>query len=953
MQFSSFASHKEKMLVTKKYITQVIVFVFLFMPFFAAKSLAQNIGVNRASIKWQQINTPHSRIIFQPGQDSIAKRVATLTDVLGEQYRGTVGEKVKKIDIILQSENTISNGYVGMGPYRSELYMTPPQDPFELGSNNWADQLAIHEFRHAQQFSNYNIGLSKVGSILAGQYGQAIANSISIPNWFWEGDAIWNETIHTQQGRGRLPFFFNPFKSLDQSGRTYDWLKLRNGSLKDFVPNHYHLGYLLVAYGREKYGDSIWNNITREAASFKGLFYPIEKSVKRHTGNSYSTFTKEALGYYAAMWKQEAEKQPNWLTKTQKNNVVNFRYPYPTTQGSFIALKTSFRQIPIFVEIDSLGNEKRISVKDIGYEDYFSYRGDTIIYTAYQPDARWDNRDYSIIVILDITRGEQKRVTTKTRYFSPDICKNKIVTIKATPGLPSEVHILNENGEVLKAFSADSSFFYSHPKWTEDGERVIVAVRKPNGDMGWLEWELQSGRYQWLMEPRPGLVGFPVVHGNILTFTHTVEGKDVLKAMLLHNGKRFLLASHPTGIYQGFIQNGMVIGSVFTAEGYRMATWELPKSSLFEPESTTHALPTLYTKAARGQTYSDLTHYKTRNYSPEKYRKSFRLFNFHSWIPEPNEPDYTFTVVGENVLSTLSTELFYNYNTNERFHRVGARWLFGDSYVMPFLNVSQTWGREVVLNKDTILSSNESEIGAGLLLPLNLSGGKYVRRLTLSSGINIDNIKWTGLAKTLLNDQNVTASVNRLTYIARSQQAIQQIYPRFAQTVILDFRSAISSQTAQQFLANTAFYFPGLHVNHNVVLTLAYQSRDTMQEYFFPNSFPFSRGYNALNYPRMWRVGFNYHFPLFYPDWGFGGIVYFQRVRANAFFDHTIGRSLRTGRNTPFNSAGAEVFFDTKWWNIERVSFGLRYSFLLNNDLLSPARAGLFEFVLPIDLFGR
>jgi hypothetical protein len=225
--------------------------------------------------------------------------------------------------------------------------------------------------------------------------------------------------------------------------------------------------------------------------------------------------------------------------------------------------------------------------------------------------------------------------------------------------------------------------------------------------------------------------------------------------------------------------------------------------------------------------------------------------------------------------------------------------------------------------------------------------------LNLTSAINANQVRWTGLAKDLLEDRNVTSWQNRLTYVAQIQRAVQHIYPRFGQTLILDYRNTINNVSANQFLLNSAFYFPGFHVNHNIVLTAAYQARDTLREYFFPNSFPFSRGYNAINYPRMWRIGFNYHFPLFYPDWGFGGIVYFRRVRANAFFDHTIGRSLRTGINTPFNSAGAEIFFDTKWWNVETVSFGFRYSYLLNTDLVQPGNAGLFEFVLPVNLFGR
>jgi hypothetical protein len=895
-----------------------------------------------------------ARIIFPKGQDSIASRVATLTEALANHHRGTIGNKLKKIDIVIQSENTLSNGYVGLGPYRSELYLTTPQDPFRLGANNWADQLAIHEFRHAQQFSNFNVGLSKLGTLLGGQYGRAVANSMAVPDWFWEGDAIWNETIHTKQGRGRIPFFFNAYKSLDFGDKQYDWMKLRNGSLKDFVPNHYDLGYLLVSQGREKYGDSIWNNITKDAASFKGLFYPMQKAVKKHTGIGYKQFTGEALQSFRQAWKTTDTQPEQWITGIQKNNVINYQYPYPADSGGFIALKTSYRQIPVFVAIDKNGVERKIAVKDIGYDDYYSYRNGRIVYTAYQPDARWNNREYSVIRLLELSTGALQNITSKSRYFSPDITSDgeNIVAVELFPGKPSQLHVLNSSGEVVNRFSGDASLLYSHPKWTADGTGVIVAARRNNGEMGWLYWNTVDNTSRWLLSPAQRLVGFPVVQGDTLVYTHSANGTDGLNALIISSGAFLELQHFPTGIYQGFLQDGKLTGSVFTADGYRIARWNASSKKITEPDINRDALADLYvTKTLKGQ--EDLSALATKTYEAEKYRKSFQLFNFHSWVPEPNEPDYTFTLVGENVLSTLNSEVFFNYNTNETSSEVGARFTFGDSYIMPFISGSQTWSREARLNRDTVFTYNETKLGGGLLLPLNLSGGKYARRLTLSSAVNLEKVDWTGMAKDLLREQDFTASISRLTYVAQTQRALQHIYPRFGQTLILDYRTLLDNNTANQFLASAAFYFPGLHVNHNLVVTAAYQGRDTLRQYFFTNSFPFSRGYNTINYPRQWKIGVNYHFPLWYPDWGFGNMVYFRRVRANAFYDYTQGKSLRTGLTTPFGTVGGEMFFDMKFWNVQTLTLGFRYSYLLNTDLLDQGRVGLFEFVLPVNLFGR
>ncbi|HSF44584.1 MAG TPA: hypothetical protein VLA58_01195, partial [Chitinophagaceae bacterium] len=113
-------------------------------------------------------------------------------------------------------------------------------------------------------------------------------------------------------------------------------------------------------------------------------------------------------------------------------------------------------------------------------------------------------------------------------------------------------------------------------------------------------------------------------------------------------------------------------------------------------------------------------------------------------------------------------------------------------------------------------------------------------------------------------------------------------------------------------------------------------------------------GYSDLDFPRMWKWSVNYHLPITYPDWGFGQVVYFQRIRANVFFDQSYLRSLRNGVTTGLASTGLEIYFDTKWWNQQPVSFGFRYSRLLDaNAFISPPNVNQFEFVLPVNLIPR
>src|SRR6476619_6585458 len=212
------------------------------------KGFTQIFGGNPPSIKWKQINTSLARVIFPAGRDSTAERITNIITYINGPTLNTIGKKSKKINLVLQDQTTVSNAYVGLGPFRSEFLTTPLQNSFELGSLPWPDQLTIHEYRHVQQYNNFNVGLSKLFYEIFGDEGQSLANNAAIPNWFFEGDAVFNETNVSGQGRGRLPFFYNPYRSLWKEGKHYSWMKLRNGSYKDFVPDHYQLVFFLVAY---------------------------------------------------------------------------------------------------------------------------------------------------------------------------------------------------------------------------------------------------------------------------------------------------------------------------------------------------------------------------------------------------------------------------------------------------------------------------------------------------------------------------------------------------------------------------------------------------------------------------------------------------------------------------------------------------------------------------------
>lgn len=928
--------------------------------FFSGKS-QQRFGGNKPTVSWKQVNNQMVRVIYPGALDSVAARVALVSQALSEQTAATIGTKERKINIVLQPHTTFSNAYVGLGPYRSEFFMTPLQNSFELGSLSWADNLVIHEYRHVQQYNNFNVGLSKFFGILFGENGRALTNALAIPNWFWEGDAVFQETLVSEQGRGRLSFFYNDFRALWQAQKNYDWMKLRNGSLRDFVPDHYRLGYLQVAYGRKQYGDDFWKNLTRDAASFKGLFYPFQKAIKKHSGNNYSKFRTSALQHYKQQYSDTI------LSGVKSKHFIGDKeFPAFTENNTIIYVKSSYSQVPIFVELKN-GIERKIRVRDVSLDKQFSYKNGKIVYASYRPDERWSWNDYSELQLLDITTGRQRTITRKTKYFSPDISNDgkTILAVHVKPGGNSALHIINAaDGTIQKQLSNTQQLFYTYPKWINE-KTAVAAVRNATGQMALVKINLEEGSTENLTPYSWRVMGFPSVKGDTVYFTASDGTNDQLCAVDIHANKTYQInvKNKGIGIYQPTLSNDKLSYSTFTAYGYLLQQEE--KTLLSWKELSAEEWSAIQNNQngqfAKAGGTNLLATVASQQMAVTSYPKTFRLFNFHSLYPLVNDPDYTLSAIGENVLNTLQSELYVNYNRNEGSKQVGYNVVYGQWFPYITLGANYTFDRNEIFNNANRIYWNETQFLAGLNVPLNLSKGRSLTRINIASNFIYNQPSYRGIYKDSVRSGSFGYLNNILVFSHQAQQARQHIYPRFAQTLSVNYRNAVSNRTAHQFNANASLYFPGLHVNHNLVINLAWGAKDTLRQVNFSNSFPFSRGYSSQNLYRMRKWGINYHFPLIYPDKGVANMIYLLRVRANAFFDHTIGnvafRNSQTNqlfrRNANFRSAGAELFFDTKWWNELPLSIGLRYSRLLDKDLFGAAGNNRFEIVLPVNLLQR
>ena len=143
-------------------------------------------------------------------------------------------------------------------PKRVEFLTSPAIEGYSMP---WYKHLVAHEYRHAVQYNNLDRGVIRALSYVLGQQGSTIG-LLCMPIWAMEGDAVMSETMMSSFGRGLQPSFSMAYRAMGSVGR-----ERRNidrwfcGSYRDYIPDHYELGYQICSYAYERYGENVWDKV--------------------------------------------------------------------------------------------------------------------------------------------------------------------------------------------------------------------------------------------------------------------------------------------------------------------------------------------------------------------------------------------------------------------------------------------------------------------------------------------------------------------------------------------------------------------------------------------------------------------------------------------------------------------------------------------------------------------
>jgi hypothetical protein len=941
---------------------------------------------NPASLSWYQVNTPHFRVLFPRGFDAQAQRVANTLEHIHRAEARSLGTVPRKVSVILQNQSSISNGFVSILPRRSEFYAMPSQDYNFMGTNDWLDLLAAHEYRHIVQYQHATRGFNRLFYYLFGNPTLAGMSQVAAPQWFWEGDAVATETAFTPSGRGKIPNFGLLFRTNVMEGRTFNYHKQYLRSYKHNIPNHYVLGYYMISYLRRKTNDrDIWGKITARSWSVPFVPFAFSNAIKNKAGLHVTGLYNEMAATLKKEWEDEIAQMQ--FTSFERVNprkskaYTDYLYPQALEDGGVLALKRGIGDIEQFVVLKE-GEEKRIFTPGMMNDGgMLSAAGKTVVWNEYGFDPRWQVRNYSLVKAYDMDKHEKVVVSGKhARYggaaISPD--QRKIVTVRTDEQYQHRLLVLGfPDGNIETEFANPENFFYSMPRWSTDGR--IAALKTTGKGKTIAIFTPATGASEDVLPVTRENVGHPVLVDHYLFFNSPVSGIDNIYVVDLQTQKRYQVTSSKYGAYNPSIsgdgktiyyneqaRDGMdVVKIPFNPAAWKAFTAPQELKTFFQHLVEQEGRPGLFDSIPRQQL------------PVKRYSRLKGIINPFSWgaFIEDDLSQVHLGITSRDILSTTNLTAGYIFDLNERT----GYWQAGISYqgLYPIIDVNYRQGKRsvdegglqtliiegqdsTIVENDITFKWDEQNVEAGLRLPLNTTSSRYIGNITIGNAVELTKV--TNFRNNLIDERYVPAIVRNDTILS--------VYPFFdyigngdlvynrlsvsAYRLLKTSRRDILSKWGQAFSMNYYqtpgggdregglfsfigyLYFPGVAKHHSLNGYWAYQNTlvstdfgEAFDDYLFRNSVPLPRGLDVGRFKEFYSMAVNYTFPLWYPDIAVGPLLNIQRVRANAFLDYAYGQyRLFNGQNQSYLSAGGEVKFDINIMRfLPQLDIGFRYAY--------------------------
>ena len=877
----------------------LVFFSFLLSSPNRAFSQYYNTGVENGKTKFREIKTEKFQIIYPDFYETKAQEFANVLDTVYGFVGKSLKTNVPNVPFLLHINTSYANGLSVWAPKRIELWTTTHPSNYAYP---WMWQLAIHEWRHSAQVYALNKGLSKHLVNIFGEHIYGLILGGFVPNWFLEGDAVVAETALSATGRGKTPDYNMYLKAqvLDKGKYSYD--KAILGSMKDYVPNSYIIGYNMVSFGREKYERDIWGDILENVGRNFWKLQFFGRSEKRDLKINKEALYNEMIDSLKKQWGNEDEK----YYKTNKeifkreispkqNYYSNYLSPQKLNDSTIIAIKTSSFYPPTIQSI-SFSKEKTITPLGQILNSYFDITNQKILFSEYRYHHRWEHESYADIVEYDIKEEKYNYITKNKRVYTPSYNPNNenIIAAIYEDSINNQhlVIIDKTTGNILQKFINEKSYDkFSYPSWNNKADEIYLIKSNEEGkSIG--KYNIYNHNYTQITTPSYNNISKTKYHNNRIYFigdynnTYQVYSFETNKedpTLKLHTQMLYGVMDY------SFFEDSLII-SEYSAEGAKIILQSLESIETIAKDQQPAVFP--FAEKITVQENFSLTKEKINNkkFPSQKYSKAGHLFKFHSWAPlyinvENQDINFGLSAFSQNLLGTSILMGGYKYLFEENRDEYFIDYTYKGWY--PIINFKFNYSQRNISYSLTPTEKdysiwNEYNNSFNIELPYSHSKKNYHTYLNTKLLYSYRIIDPIYNYSNKLNNFNILG-LDMGSGIIKTM-AKNDITARLGQRINFNYQQTLSKEKANIIALSTTTYLPSIFRNHSFEINFDYQ-QNTPNVYYFPNEVNFIRGVYGEFPTKYYGLKFNYHLPLSYPDLKLTKLLYIQRITARGFFD--------------------------------------------------------------------
>ena len=900
--------------------------------------------------QWMQRETEYFQIIHTATLSEKADFLAMVLDDIFETINADLipAYPKKKWPLIISDVGMTANGFVALFPRRSVWYTSPIADDY-ISTRDWLLTLARHETRHLGQFDFGDRGTTHVLSILFGETGTAIGLIFSYPLWFIEGDAVYIESIYSNEGRGRDPMFLRNMALIALEKPDIIYSRIASTSLGEYHPDWYRLGYEIVRWLRKNYTDESISILAEKLPEIGLPLIALDAGMKKATKLKPREVYKKMIDDLAEETRQfkkantwsDAEvlgKGNRWYT-TWNNIFVD--------KGTVFAVRYINGEAPALIRILPDGTEKKImpvpgyggiSMVPIMHKGKQGYR---IIWSSYRPYPLSYNIRSVDITVTDISadgrRWKRFHPKTGTRLTSPKLSPDGTLfaAVEYPKGDKCRIVILEtDSGSIVDEIALPAWTSTSSATWSASGDRLVFVLRTAQGRQ-LTEWLIGSKELQPLAPPTADYIKFPVYTPDEkeVVYSGNTGGIESIWAINRETGetrnivRRWYTASKPSvspdGQWLYFAEYSSSMGEQLARIPLSSTISEAPippagyvnienKTRPPVPNSNLYDTETKRTQLAEAGKFQ---------YPAKQFKPLGHGLRLHSWGFMPDINNLQNLLLGmqfSDLLGTMNMHLGGLFNYTENAPGAFARLNF--SGFRPNINIDTTY-----LRRSTNKAAWNTVSGAiSFSFPIILS----------RNGISSHTLRPRIEAAAEWSDRVEPAVKPLLDYSLNWRNVCYGGTKAFRPELGWTFQSSYAHypiDTGDMVSVDLRLHLPGGF--RNTFLTLRGAAERQTNEGAILSKIGKPRGYIWTAPEFLLKSTIDYEFPLFYPELPLGSAVYIQRFRFNLHSDFAWTANANylweKGEVEELWSSGLTLYVDLAILNyLSGLSFGFRVDWL-------------------------